>query len=85
MKRRDLLLLAGGLILLIILWLAPPVSTPILPHDDNHQQMFELVATQGKKAAEARCSECHNPQQNPLPAKHPATVSRCLFCHRLEK
>ena len=85
MKPRDLLLIAAGLGLLLFLWLAPPVSTPTMPRDATHQPMYDLVAAESKKAADARCTECHNPEQTPMPADHPATTSRCLFCHRLEK
>jgi len=84
MKRRDLLLLLVGAALLVFLWLAPPVSTHYMPRDETHKQMYDLVAKDGKKAAEAHCEECHNPEQVPFPPDHPSK-NRCLLCHRLIK
>ena len=68
--------ICGGIFLL--LWNAPPETTPHLPHDQNHQQLLTI----DKKEAETHCGECHGAGKiMPLPEKHPATY-RCLFCHK---
>ena len=83
MKKRDLLVLAGGLLILVILWLAPAETTKPIPRDDIHQKFYTIVQNEGKKAAEAFCQDCHNEDQVPFPADHPPKF-RCLFCHKLK-
>ena len=62
----------------LLLWNAPPETTPRLPHDDNHQPFFAM----GKKEAEKFCENCHQPDGiRPLPETHPPTY-RCLLCHK---
>ena len=80
-KRRWLLNLAfvgGCLVIFLVLWNAPPETTPALPHDSQHQQFFAM----DRKVAETYCESCHNPEGiRPLAEDHPPTF-RCLFCHK---
>ena len=82
MKKRDLILIAIGAIIVVFLWAAPEESTKRVPHDDNHNRFFDIVATDGKKAAEKFCEECHNAGGVPFPPDHPPKA-RCLLCHKL--
>lgn len=81
---RKVLLLNLGFIalcaaILIFLLRAPEETTPFLPHNDHHQELF---AIEGKKAAEKECARCHAPEEiAPLPDSHPQG-HRCLFCHK---
>ncbi len=88
MKKRsrviDIVLIAAGVILVLVLWQAPPVSTARMPYDDTHREFYDLVRTEGKKAAEARCETCHNAEMVPFPPDHPPKY-RCLLCHKLEE
>lgn len=81
-KKRDLLLIAVGILILAFLWQAPPESTSRVPYDDIHRRFYDLVKTDGKKAAEKFCEECHHADGVPFPPGHPPK-SRCLFCHKL--
>ena len=83
-KKRDLALLAVGVIILAFLWQAPPESTSRVPYDETHQEFYDIARDEGKKAAEKFCEECHNPDNVPFPEGHPAKY-RCLFCHKLER
>ncbi len=82
MKKRDLLLLLGALIILGVLWMAPEETTTRVPQDETHQSMYDSFAKNGKKATGALCQECHNAEGVPFPPEHPPK-SRCLFCHKL--
>ncbi len=82
MKKRDILLLIAAVAIIAFLWMAPEESTSHVPKDEDHQKLLELVKTDGKKAAEKFCSDCHNPEQVPFPEDHP-TKARCLFCHKV--
>lgn len=81
-KKRDLLLIAVAILILAFLWQAPPESTSRVPYDDTHRRFFDLVKSDGKKAAEKFCEECHNASAVPFPPGHPQKA-RCLFCHKL--
>ncbi len=81
MKKRDILLLVGALAIVVFLWMAPEESTSPVPKDEIHLRFYDLVKTEGKKAAEKFCNDCHNEEQNPLPEDHPSKF-RCLFCHK---
>ncbi|WP_020674939.1 hypothetical protein [Geopsychrobacter electrodiphilus] len=86
MKKRDILVLLGGLIIVAILWMAPPETTKHIPKDDTHQKFYDMIKKDGpagKKAAEKFCQDCHNPTQMPFPAEHPPKF-RCTFCHKLD-
>ncbi|MFA5516532.1 MAG: cytochrome c [Desulfuromonadales bacterium] len=83
LKNRDWLLLLLGVGLVVFLWAAPEESTRRVPQDEIHQEYFTMVKNEGKKTAEKFCEDCHNPQQEPLPAGHPPKA-RCLLCHKLE-
>ncbi|PLX99694.1 MAG: cytochrome c [Desulfuromonas sp.] len=83
MKKRDILLLIGALAIIIFLWMAPPESTKPVPKDETHIQFHEMVKTEGKKAAEKFCEDCHNADTVPFPEDHPEKF-RCLFCHKVK-
>ena len=83
MKKRDLFLIAGAVILLAVLWFAPAESTKPVPKDETHMRFHELVKTDGKKAAEKFCEDCHNDDGVPFPEDHPPKY-RCLFCHKVK-
>lgn len=83
MKRRDILVLLGGLVIVAILWLAPDETTRHIPKDDTHQKYYDIAQKDGKKAAEKFCQECHNDEQVKFPADHPPKF-RCLLCHKLD-
>ena len=82
MKKRDILLLVVAVAIIVFLWMAPEESTSHVPQDEDHQQLLELVKSDGKKAAEKFCTDCHNPDQVAFPHDHP-TKARCLFCHKV--
>jgi cytochrome c5 len=82
MKKRDILLLAGALLILIFLWMAPEESTKPVPKDEIHLKFYDIVKADGKKAAEKFCDECHNADNVVFPEEHPAKF-RCLFCHKV--
>lgn len=82
LKKRDFLLIGIAIVILAFLWQAPPESTSRVPLDDDHRRFHELVKTEGKKAAEKFCEECHNQDNVPFPEGHPAKY-RCLFCHKM--
>ena len=84
MKKRDILLLLGALVIIGVLWMAPEETTKRVPKNDIHQRMYEVFNTEGKKAAGKLCEECHNEDGVPFPEGHPAKF-RCLFCHKLEE
>lgn len=83
MKKRDILVLIGALAIIGILWMAPEESTKPLPRDETHLRFYDIVKTDGKKAAEKFCEECHNDNGVPFPADHPPKA-RCLFCHKVK-
>lgn len=82
MKRRDIMLLIGALILIGILWMAPEESTKPVPKDETHLKFYDMVRNDGKKAAEKFCEECHNADNVPFSEEHPSKF-RCLFCHKV--
>ncbi|WP_029915539.1 hypothetical protein [Pelobacter seleniigenes] len=82
MKKRDIILLVGAAIIIGVLWMAPEESTKRVPKDEIHSRFYDIVKNDGKKAAEKFCEDCHNPNDVPLPADHPAKF-RCLFCHKV--
>lgn len=82
MKKRDILLLLGGLAIIGILMMAPEESTTRVPKNETHQLMYDTFHKEGKKSAGKLCEECHNADGVPFPPQHPPK-SRCLFCHKL--
>lgn len=82
MKRRDILLLIGGLLIVVVLLLAPEESTKPVPKDEIHLRFYDIVAEDGKKAAEKFCEDCHNADNVPFAKDHPGK-NRCLFCHKV--
>ncbi len=82
MKKRDIFLLIGALAIIIFLWMAPEESTSPVPKDDIHLKFHAMAKTEGKKAAEKFCEDCHNDDGVPFPADHPSKF-RCLFCHKV--
>lgn len=83
MKKRDILLLAGALLIIGFLWMAPEESTKPVPKDEIHLKFYDIVKNDGKKAAEKFCEECHNADNVAFPEEHPAKF-RCLFCHKVK-
>ncbi|MBN2645768.1 MAG: cytochrome c [Desulfuromonadaceae bacterium] len=81
MKKRDLITLGIGAAVLVVLWLAPEETTPVLPTDDTHAPFQKVFQEQGKKAAEAFCKGCHGKPGMEFPPGHP-DPNRCLFCHK---
>lgn len=84
MKKRDILLLIGAIAIVTFLWLAPEEKTVRVPHDEIHERYYNIVRTDGKKAAEVFCVDCHNDDNIPFTKDHPPTF-RCLFCHKIDK
>jgi hypothetical protein len=83
LNKRDYILIAIAIIILAFLWQAPPESTSRVPRDSDHERFFSLVQSDGKKAAEKFCEECHNEDGVHFPEGHPPK-SRCLFCHKMK-
>ncbi len=87
MKKRDFIVIAIGLSVLLVLWLAPPETTHHMPKNADHQKFYDIVQAEGmkkgRKSAEKFCQECHNADQVPFPEEHPGKF-RCLFCHKLD-
>ncbi|MBC8208138.1 MAG: hypothetical protein H8E79_03085 [Desulfobulbaceae bacterium] len=70
---------AVGAVILVFFLRAPEVTTPRLPHDEIHDPFRPMK----KREADKQCESCHYPQgEAPMPAVHPITTERCLFCHR---
>lgn len=84
LKKRDWILIALSICLLLFLFAAPPKTTKMLPYDQVHQKLYTVVQKQGEMAAEKQCETCHNPQGVALPKNHPPKY-RCLLCHQLDK
>lgn len=82
MKKRDILLLLGGAIIIAVLWMAPAETTTRVPKDNNHLRFYKIVKNEGKKAAEKFCLDCHNPNNVRFPKDHPPK-NRCLLCHKM--
>ena len=82
MKKRDILLLLGAAVIILVLWMAPEESTTHVPKDENHLRFYTIVKNEGKKAAEKFCQDCHNPDKVPFPKDHPPK-NRCLLCHKM--
>ena len=84
MKKRDMLVIAVAIVILVVLSLAPKETTSFVPRDATHKAMYTLAHDSGSRAAEKQCQSCHNPKGVPFPKGHPPKF-RCLFCHRLQK
>ncbi len=84
MKKRDILLLLGGVIIVGVLLMAPEETTKRVPADDTHKRFYSIIKNDGKKAAEKFCQDCHNADGVPFAKGHPGK-NRCLFCHKLIK
>jgi hypothetical protein len=84
LKKRDYILLALAVALVLFLLAAPPKTTKMLPFDQVHKKLYKVVQTKGEMAAEKECETCHNPQGVALPKNHPPKY-RCLLCHQLNK
>lgn len=82
-KSRSLLInlaFVGSVVaILFFLLQAPEVTTPRLPHDDDHERFFPMK----KKKASALCVECHT-EEDVIEIHKDKTpnTNRCLFCHR---
>lgn len=84
MKKRDILLLIGAVAIVLFLWMAPKETTAPVPRDEVHERFYGIVNSEGRKAAEAFCTDCHNAEIVPFSEDHPSTF-RCLFCHKMQK
>lgn len=84
-KRRilDIIMVVLGVAVVAFFLKAPPETTAHVPKDDTHQRFYDIVASEGKKAAEKFCGECHNENGVPFPPEHPLK-NRCLICHKLD-
>jgi len=84
-KRRilDIIMVVLGVAVVAFFLKAPPETTAHVPKDDTHQRFYDIVAKEGKKAAEKFCGECHNENGVPFPPEHPLK-NRCLICHKLD-
>jgi hypothetical protein len=81
MKKRDLLFVATAVIIVLVLWAAPPETTLKVPLDDTHRELQAALDRDGKKKTEEICRTCHNEKDLPLSKDHPPKY-RCLFCHK---
>lgn len=81
LNKRDIIMLAMGGIVILVLWLAPEETTARLPQDTTHAEFHKIFREQGKKAAEKFCKDCHGQEGMEFPAGHP-DPNRCLFCHK---
>ncbi len=82
MKKRDISLLVGAVAIIVFLSMAPEETTQPVPKDEIHQKFYTIVKTDGKKAAEKFCGDCHNAEGVPFSEDHPPKF-RCLFCHKI--
>lgn len=80
----DIALVVAAVIVLAVLFKAPPETTKRVPFDDTHKKYYEIYQSDGKKAAEKHCESCHNAEGVPFPEDHPPKF-RCLFCHKLKE
>jgi len=65
--------------ILLFLFRAPEITTPSLPHDDDHNRFFSMK----KKVAGKLCVECHTPEEvYEIHKDSTSNTNRCLFCHR---
>ncbi len=82
MKKRDMIVIAIGVVIVLFLWAAPEETTTRVPFDENHKRFYDIFQNEGKKAAEKFCEDCHNADGVPFPEGHPPKY-RCLFCHKI--
>jgi len=76
-----------GLVVLVLgffIIISGKEKTTRIPKDEIHTKFFPIVHSDGKKAAEKFCGECHKPDGVPFPDDHPPKF-RCLFCHKLDE
>lgn len=72
LKKWDLIFLLVGIVIVFVLFIAPPQTTPRIPLDEIHKELKD----------EKKCLECHGKGTSmPLPEKHP-NKERCLLCHK---
>jgi hypothetical protein len=65
--------------ILLFLSKAPEITTPSLPHDQDHNRFFGMK----KKAAGKLCIECHSAEDVfEIHKDSTPNTLRCLFCHR---
>ena len=65
--------------ILLFLSKAPDITTPSLPHDEDHNRFFAMK----KKTAGKLCIECHTPEDvYEIHKESTPNTNRCLFCHR---
>ncbi len=84
--KRDLLLMAVVLLVLalVIIGTRDEKGKPV-PLDDRHDSFYKAMEKGANRIdVEKGCVVCHNPQDNPLPKKHPPK-EECLICHKLHE
>ncbi len=65
--------------ILFFLSKAPDITTPSLPHDEDHNRFFAMK----KRTAGKLCVECHTPEElYDIHKDSTPNTNRCLFCHR---
>lgn len=83
-KKRDLLFIALVVLVFGIFFaISGEEKTTRVPQDEIHMKFREMADTEGKKATEKFCKDCHNEENLPLSEGHPPPF-RCLFCHKFE-
>ncbi len=84
LKKRDWLVIAGGVGLLALLILSTGKDKAgRVPFDEKHRPFYEaLKKGDSRMDVEKGCSTCHKAQGVPLPDKHPPK-EQCLICHKL--
>jgi len=80
-NKRDIITIAIGIIVVLVLWAAPEETTPHLPKNETHTKFYQIFQKQGKKAAEKFCKDCHGKPGMEFSKEHP-DPNRCLFCHK---
>lgn len=74
-KKWDFIFIIIGVLIVLILAIAPKQTTPRVPADEIHVNLKD----------EKKCVSCHGPgTDRPLPPQHP-NKERCLLCHKRKK
>ena len=82
LRRADILFIALIPLVVLCLWLLTTEQTTLrIPLNDDHYESLETYRTDGKKAAEQVCRNCHGDENLPLSEDHPPKY-RCMFCHK---
>ncbi len=75
----NLAFVASLIGVLLFLSRAPEITTPKLPHDEDHNRFFGMK----KSVAGKICVECHTKEEtDEIHEDATPNTNRCLFCHR---